>query len=91
MPVVAQLAQLAQIVLGRDIDPAFALDRLDQHRDDVVARVGQMPQGLDVAVGHADKTLHQRLETGLRAAVAGGRQGREGAAVEAVFHDDDVR
>jgi len=56
-----------------------------------VVVLGDLADGLDVLVGHADEALHQRLETGLGLAVAGGRQGGQGAAVKGFFHDDDDR
>ena len=50
------------------------------------------PGGLhrrQVVVRDADEALHQGLEAGLDLAIAGGGEGRQGAAVEAVLHDQD--
>ena len=88
---IAQGAQARQVVRRRDVDPALALDRLDQDGGDVVAvGRGRLHRG-DVVVGDAHEALDQGLEAGLDLAVAGGAQGGQGAAVKAAVHDQDGR
>ena len=83
---VAKGSQSGQIVIGGYDDATLALDRLHQHGDDVGAIGGGGLHGVEVVVGHAHEALHERLESGLGLAVAGGRQGCQRAAVEAVLH-----
>ena len=89
---VADLVQAAQVLEARDVDAAFALDRLDEHR---ARRCGCARPTWRTASrslsGTRTKPGHQRLEAGLHLAVAGGRQRGERAAVEGLLHDDDRR
>ena len=79
-----------QVLAGRRVYTALALHRLDQHRDDVGILLGHCANGVDVVVGHADKTWHQRFEAALHRRVAGRGQRGEGAPVKAVFHHHDL-
>ncbi len=90
---VAQLTQAAQVAVVGQVDPAFALHRLHQHGGDVaglVVRRGGFHRR-QVVVGQVLEAFHQRLEAFLHLAVAGGGQGRQGTAVEAVLHHQNAR
>ena len=50
---------------------------------------GDLLQRFDIVARGADKARHQRLESGLNPAVAGGGQRGQGAAVEGAFQHDD--
>ena len=86
---VADLAQLLQVMDVQRADAAFALDRLDQHRNHVAVVLGNLADRFQIVVGHAHEAADQRLETGLHLAVAGGGKGRQRAPVEGLFHHDD--
>jgi hypothetical protein len=88
---VADLAQRRMVFGVREIDAALALDRLEQHGDDIGVARGELLDGGEVVEGHAHEAADQRLETGLHLAVAGGGQRCQRAAVEGVLHDDDGR
>ena len=69
---VAEGAQARQVIVRRDVDPALALDRLHQDRDDVLAVGRRRLHRRQVVVGDPHETLNQGLEAGLDLAVAGG-------------------
>ena len=90
---VAQLTQAAQIAVVGHVDPAFALHRLHQHRRYVAGLVvvcGGFHRR-QIVIGQVLEAFHQRLEAFLHLAVAGGGQGRQGAAMEAVLHHQNAR
>jgi len=86
---VAKLAQIAQVPHRGDIDSAFALDRLDQHRDDALVARSDLPHRFDVVERHTHEARHQGFESLLHFAVAGGRERRERSPVESLVHDHD--
>ncbi len=88
---VTECAQPVEIVPGGDVDSALALDRLHQDGGDIGAIGGRGLHRLRIVVGDPDESLHQGLEARLYPPVSGGAQGRQGAAVEARFHDQDGR
>src|SRR5207244_9880459 len=61
----ADLLEAAQVIEARDVDAAFALDRLDHHRRDVAVVLGEGEHGVQVVERHAHETRNQRLEAGL--------------------------
>ena len=88
---VADFLESLQVLQARDVDAAFALDRLDEHRHHVLVVRRDLAHRLQVVQRHAHEALHQRLEAGLHLAAGGGRQRRQRAAVEGLLHDDDRR
>ena len=89
--VVAQATQSALIADVGDMDTAFALHDLKHHGDDILVVLGDRAYRLEVVVRHAHESRDERFEAGLRLTIAGGRQGRHGAPVEGLLHDDDRR
>ncbi len=89
--VVTQCAQVFQIIGRRDIDAAFTLNRFEQHSNDIPGIGSDRFDGFDVIERDADESLNQRFKACLGLAVAGRAQCGQGAAMEAVFHDDDGR
>jgi hypothetical protein len=86
---VAQRAQALQVALGRDADAGLALDRFHQHRDDAAVVARDVRELLEFTETCAHEAAHQRLETGLHLAAAGGGQRGQRAAVEGILHHDD--
>ena len=69
------------------MNAAFALDGLDENR----AGGGRdgFAHGIEIAVGHMPKTLNRGRETILHLLLAGGRDAREGAAMEGAESGED--
>ena len=88
---VADGAQGVEVAGVRDDDAALAEDRFHQHGGDVLVVGGDLLDGWHVVVGRTDEAGQERLEAGLRLAVAGGRERRHGAPVEAAVHDHHAR
>ena len=86
---VAQLAQAFLELKRREVDAALALNDLQHHGDNILVVFGDHPDRVEVVIRHADETRNQRLEAGLRLAVAGGRKRRHRPPMERFFHDDD--
>ena len=81
-------AHAGQIVVGRNDDAGFALDRLDQHRDGVVVDRGG--QRLGVAERHGAEAGRVGAEAATRGVVVGEADDRRRAAVEVVVRHDDI-
>ena len=77
---------MRKITLVGNIDPAFALHRLYQHRDDIGIERRHLVERWQVIVWHAHKAAQQRFEACLYLAAAGGRKRGDGAAMKP-FHD----
>ena len=86
---VANLPQRTHEIIMCKVDAALALNRLEQHRNDVWIARGKLLDRNDIVKRHPHKTRDQRFETGLHLAVAGGRKRRQRAPVKRLFHDDD--
>ena len=84
---VAQVTQALQEFLGSGTHAALALDRLGQDGADVL--VHDVLDGLEVVELSIAEAGGQGLEVAVHRILAGGRAGREGAAVEGVLHRDD--
>src|SRR5690606_22032890 len=85
---IANCAQLVKVIRRRNPHAAFALHWLNQHSNDICMSLSGSAYSGYIVVGYAYKTFDQWLETDLYFGVAGGAQGREGAAVKAVAHHD---
>ena len=85
---VGQLAQSFQVAGRRQVDAAFALDRLDQ--DGTGLAIDQPGHGLEVAEGGIAEAGQQRLDALVVLRLAGGGERAEGSAMEAVEHGDDL-
>ena len=84
----AELADAAQVAVGRDDHAALALDRLDQHGDGVL--VDGRLEGRQVAVRDDDEAGRERAEAVARVRVVGEADDGGGAAVEVAGGDDDL-
>ena len=85
---VAELAQPGQIAVVGHVDPALALDGLDQHgRGPAVDRALESLEVIEIDVLEA---AGQRFEAVMVLLLRGGGDGGEGPAVEAPPHADDV-
>ena len=87
VPLGAQRPDVPQEAVRRDDDTTLALDRLEQHRDRLVAHCG--PQRLDVAIGHDDEAGRVGPVIVPGDLVGGEGHDRRGAAMEVAGHDDD--
>ena len=87
---VANLPQSLEVAVIRNLDAAFARDRLDQHGDDALVVVTDMAHGIEIVVRYPEETLHQRFEARLDFAVAARGECRQRAAVETALGDDDA-
>src|ERR1700687_3221622 len=74
-----------------NVDAAFALYELDEHRDDVAVVSSDAAHSLEIVEGHAHETGKKRLETRLRFAAAGRSERGDRPAMKRFFHDDDRR
>ena len=81
-PVIADLPERRQVIIVRHLDAALSLDRFNHDSNDILVVLGDLPDGVDIIVGHADKALHQGFETRLDFPAAGGGQCCQGPAVE---------
>ena len=86
---VAQLAQAALELYAGDIDAAFALNHFEHDGNHILVVFSDCANGLKVVVWNAHETRDQRLETGLRLAVAGCRQCCQRAPMKGLLHNDD--
>ena len=77
---VAQPADVGQVPGGRHVDPALALDALEQDGGD--RRVDGRGQGVEVAQGDVAEARGQGLEGLVLLGLAGGVEGGQGAPVE---------
>ena len=84
---IAQVTQALQEFLGSGTHAALALDRLGQDGADVF--IHDVLDGLEVVELSIAEAGGQGLEVAVHRILAGGRAGREGAAVEGVLHRDD--
>ena len=86
---VAERTHRPEVLGGGRVDPALALDRLEQHPDDRGVDGGL--ERLDVVPGDVAEALRERLEGLVLLGLAGRVQRRQGAPVEgAVGAHDDV-
>src|SRR4029078_6043651 len=88
---VADAADLPEVLDRRRPDAAFALDHLEEDGDDVRIRATEALDRADVVERDANEPLDERAEAGLDLGVAGRRQRRQRASVERAFVDDDLR
>ncbi len=88
---VTQGAYPGQIRCRGNADAAFALDRLQQDRNNAGFFRGEPFQGRQVPKRNADEAIHQRTKTFLGLGVGRGGQGGQGAAVKGALHDHDAR
>ncbi len=86
---VAEAAQALEVVEVGRVDAGLALDRLEE--DAAGGLVECLSGGREVVVGYVAEAGHERREAGLDPRIAGGGQGRQGAAVEGAFGTDDGR
>ena len=86
---IAQLPNLLIEVRISQMDTPFALDDLKHHGNNIVVMLYNMTNCLEIAIGNPNETAHQRLETGLRLAVAGCRKRCHRPAMKCLFHHDD--
>jgi hypothetical protein len=66
------------------------MDDLEEHGDDVRIARRHLFDRRRVVQRHAHEPFDQRLEAGLHLGIAGGRQRRDGAAVEGLLVDHDL-
>ena len=85
---VAQLAQRPHVLGRRDVDAALALHRLDHDRGRL--RPDRLLDGGKIAERHMVEAFDRRPEALEVFLVAAGGDGRERAAVEGAFEDDDA-
>ncbi len=85
---VAELAQSGQIAVVGHVDPAFALDRLDE--DGGGPAVDRALESLEVIEVDVLEAPGQRLEAVVVLLLRRGRDRRQGPAVKATPHADDV-
>src|SRR5205807_473775 len=85
---IAELPEPAQVVLVGDVDPALALDALDEHAGGAV--IDRALHRAQVVVGHVLEAGHQWLEAVMVLLLAGGRDRRERAPVERVPRGDEL-
>ncbi len=85
----AELPRLLQIAGGRDHHPGLALDRLDQEGDGVGGD-GRFQSG-GVAIGNHLEARAEGTEPLARLRVGGEADDGQGAAMEVVCADDDLR
>ena len=85
---VAELAQPAQVALGRQVDAAFALHRLDDERRGLV--VDRALGGDEVAEGHEHGLGQQRAVRVAVLGLADHRERAERAAVERALGGDEL-
>ena len=83
---VAQLADPAEVLVARRVHATLALDRLDQHGGD--RTVDRGPHRIEVAPRHVTEPFGHRLERLVFGRLAGGRERRQGASVEAAERAD---
>ena len=88
---VAQGAQLAQIVQVQRVHTAFALNRLYKHSRHIGVACGCGLQRVHIVQGHADKALDQRAKTGLHLGVARGAEGCDAAAMKGLVKHHHFR
>ncbi len=86
---IAKLTNFPEIARGRNIDPRFTLDRLDEHGGRVL-REGTFERG-KIAVRNTDESGREGRVVGGRALVARERDDRDRATVEVPIEDDDLR
>ena len=87
---VAQHAQLLQVVHAHGVQPAFSLDGFEEHRHHVGVAFGGGLDGIDVVDRNADKAFDQRAKAAVDLGVAGGRHGGNRAAMEGFFINHDL-
>ena len=86
--VVAEIADLPQVVVGRHAHAALALDRLEEHKADV--RRDRRIESGDVVEGHIGDSGKQRLKSLVILRLARGRDGGQRAAMERVVGRNDA-
>ena len=87
-PLVAEPADPFEVAGSREVDPPFALDRLDHDGGGLVVERGG--QGLQVVVRDVREAGDHRLEAGVILGLGRGREGGVGPAVEAALHRHDL-
>src|SRR6185295_9602305 len=88
---VADLAQMRDIAVFRNLDSALALHRFYQYRNDIRIDGRDLFECGQIVVGDTHKSCQQRFKPCLNLAAACGRQRCNGTAVERVLHYDDGR
>ena len=86
---VAQLTQAEQVLDARRLDPALALNPLDENRGR--GRGKRRPHRVQIIVGHVAEARHRRAEALLHLFLARGGDARQGAAVEGISCRDDFK
>ena len=85
---VGQLTETFQVSRRRQIDAAFALNRLDQNR--ARFRVDQPDGGIQVTEGRIGKTGQERFQPLMILGLTGGGECAQSRPMEAVHHGNDL-
>ena len=86
---IAQRPEPREVIRRRHDDAAFPLNGFDEYGHHVALMLRNAFHRGQIAEGGPHEARDQGLEAGLHLAVARGREGRHGAAVEGPFHHDD--